>query len=66
MEKHVLAKKMFTNELNMGLPLWVLIVYRVETYWLSSKDKVLGAVVSKEGQADSILGHEMSYHYQFH
>ena len=33
-------------------------VYRMETNWLSSKEKVLGAVVSKEGHANSLLGHE--------
>ena len=38
MEKHVLVKQMFTNELNMGLPLWARIeksVHGVETHWLS-------------------------------
>ena len=51
MEKHVLVKKMFTNELNMGLPLWTWVkktVHAVETHCLSGK----------EGDADSLLGHE--------
>ena len=30
----------------------------METQWLSSKNKNPGAVVSKEGHADSVLGHE--------
>ena len=41
-EKHILVKKMFTNELNMGLLLWARvkkIVHGVETHWLSRKRK---------------------------
>ena len=41
------------NGLNMGVPLWVKkTVHGVETHWLSNKEKVLGAVVSKEGHAE--------------
>ena len=61
-------EKMFTNGLNMGLPLcaWVKkIVLGVETPWLSGKEKVQGAAVSKEGHAYSLLGHERSHHYWF-
>ena len=31
-------------------------VHVVETYWLSNKENVLGAVVSEEGHADSSSG----------
>ena len=61
-------KKMFTHGLNMSLPLqaWVgKSVHEVETHRLSGKEKVLGAVVSKEGHADSLLGHERTHHYWF-
>ena len=53
-------KKVFTNELNIGLPLWAYIektFHVVETHRLSSKEKVVGAAVTKEGDADSLLGH---------
>ena len=36
-----------------------------ETYWLSGKEKVPCAVVSKGGDADSHLGHEKNHHYRF-
>ena len=55
-EKHVLVKKIFTNELNMILPQWTWVkktVCGVETHWLLGKEKVTGAVVSREGDADS-------------
>ena len=42
---------MFTNGLNMGLPLWDWIektVHGMEMHWLSGKEKVPGAAVSKE------------------
>ena len=67
-KKHVLIKRMFTNWLNMGLPRWAWVektVHRVETHWLSSKEKVLDTAVSKEGHADSILWHERTHHYCF-
>ena len=47
-------QKIFTNELNIGLPLqtWVeKIIFRMETHWFPGKEKVLGAVVSQEGHA---------------
>ena len=59
---------MFTNKLNMGLPLWSWMektVHGVKKHWLSNKEKVLGATVSKEGHADSLLGHERIHHYWF-
>ena len=37
-------------------------IHRVETHWLSGKKKVLGATVSKEGHANSLLGHERTNH----
>ena len=37
----------------------------VEMLWLSSKEKVLGLVTSKEGHADSLLGHESTHHCWF-
>ena len=66
MEKHVLAKRMLTNGVKMGLPLQTWIektVYTVETHWLSSKEKVPGIAVHKEGHADSVLGHERIHIY---
>ena len=52
---------MFTNWLNMGLLQWALIekaVHGAALHWLSGKEKFPGAVVSKGGHADSLLGHE--------
>ena len=52
---------MFTNELNMNLPLrtWVENPsHEIKIHWLSDNEKVLGATVSKEGHADSILEYE--------
>ena len=66
--KHVLVKKIFTNEQNMDLPLllWVKKTVHVdEIHWLSGKEKVLGAVSNKEGDADSLLGHKWTHHYWF-
>ena len=66
MEKHVLVNRIFTNGLNIGLPLltWTKkIAHEVNTHWLSSKKKVLGLAVSKEGHADNLLGHERTHHY---
>ena len=51
MEKHDLI--MFTNMLNICFPLLA-----VERQWLSGKENGGSAVVSKEGDADSLLGHE--------
>ena len=56
------SKKMFTNWVNISLPLetWVKkTVHGVEAHWLSSKEKVPGSAISKEGQADSFLDYEM-------
>ena len=44
-----LSQKMFTNGLNIGLSPWALMkmtIYGEETYWLSGKEKVLGAAIS--------------------
>ena len=57
-EKHVLVKKIFTNELNIVLPLWAWVkktVYGAEIHWLLRKGKVLGTLASKEGHADSFF-----------
>ena len=65
MEKHVLAKKMFSNWLNIFFSLQAQvekIVHGVKIYWLSSKENT---ALSKEGHADSLLGHERTYHYWF-
>ena len=54
------SQKMFTNELNMALPLQAPAkntVHGVEIHWLSSKENMPGAAVSKEGHADSFLDH---------
>ena len=37
-------------------------VNRVETHWLSRTEKVLGATVSKESHANSVLGHERNHY----
>ena len=39
-------------------------LHEVEIHWLSDKEKVLGAVVSKEGHADSLLG-RVRIHYNW-
>ena len=59
---------MFTIGLNGGLPLQACIekiVHGVKIHWLFNIEKVPGAVVSKEGHAESILGHEKTHHYWF-
>ena len=64
METHVLVKRIFTNGLNMSLLLQASVektVYKVETHWLSDKEKVPDAVVSKEAHVDSVLGHHYWY-----
>ncbi len=57
------------NQLNsMNLPLWPWFekTHReMNTYWLSPKEKVPGAEVSKETHADSLLGQEKTHHYFF-
>ena len=60
------SEKKFTNELNIGLPLRGLvekIVHRVEKHWLTDKENILSAAVSKEGHADSLLGYERTHPY---
>ena len=60
--------KIFTNELNMGLQLWSWVektVHGVKTHWLSNKEKVPGRVISKEGHANSLLGHEITHQFWF-
>ena len=52
---------MFINGVNMALPRWVEKI----VYWLSDKEKVQSGVVSKEGNADSLLRHEQTNHYWF-
>ena len=47
-EKHALVQKMFTNVLNMEFPRRARVKGTVETHWLSGKEKVLGAAVSKQ------------------
>ena len=37
----------------------------VETHWLFGKEKVPSEAVSKEGDADSLLGHEITHHNWF-
>ena len=68
MEKHVLVIKMFTNWLNMGLPLWAWVektVDGIETDFFG-KEKVLGAAtVSQEVHVDSLLLHKRTLHYWF-
>ena len=63
-EKHLLDKNMYTNRLNMGLPLKAQDekrIHRVETHWLSSKEKVADTMVSKEGHADCLLEDERTH-----
>ena len=67
-EKHVLVQKKIKKCLQVGLPLWAWVKKTdqgVETQGLSSKEKVSGAVVSKEGHPDNLLGHERTQHYLF-
>ena len=35
----------------------------MKTHWLSRKEKAPVTAVSKEGHADSLLGHERTYHF---
>ena len=57
-EKHGLAEKVFTNGLNIGLPLCARVEttgHRIETHQLSGKENIPGAPVSKEGDVVWIL-----------
>ena len=59
------SQKMFTNDLNMGLPLRACFektVYGEETCWPSGKEKVPDAAISKADYTDSLLGHERTNH----
>ena len=54
----VISQTIFINEpiRDLSLRVWIeKTVYRVKTYWLTGKEKVLCAVVSKEGHTDSVL-----------
>ena len=68
-EKHVLVTQIFTNELSMELPCWNWVEKKtangVETFRLTSKEKFPFAASSKEGLANSILGHEMTHLYWY-
>ena len=62
------SQKMFTNGLIIDLTRgdWVeKTAHRVERYRLTSKEKVSGAVVRKEGDTDSVRGHERTSHHWF-
>ena len=66
----IVNRKIFVNELNISLPLWAWVkkkktVHGMETLWISSKEKVLSAVISKGGHADSFLGYEWTWHDWF-
>ena len=65
-ENYASVKKMYRNGLNKDLLLRARvkkIIYGVETHRLSSKEKVPGAEVSKEGDADCLLEHKRNHHY---
>ena len=55
---------MFANGQNVYLPLqaWL---HRMETCWLSSKEKVLSAAISKEGEVNCDLKHEITITIDF-
>ena len=61
-ERNILGQTMCTNGLNMGL---LLRFRREKTQWLSSKEKVPGAAVSKEGYVDNHLRLIMTHHNCF-
>ena len=59
-------KKMFTNELNVGLPrgVWVeKTVYGVQTHWLSGTEKILDEAASKQDDTENLLGHRRINQY---
>ena len=63
MKKHAFGQKMFTDGRNLGLPFGVCeekTIYEMGTHWLSGKERDPGAVVSKEGHADSHLGYDFT------
>ena len=64
-EEAYFNQKMFTNQLNIGLPQQARVemtVHGMETHWLSCKEKVSGSAVSKEGHADMLL-RQRKYNY---
>ena len=71
MEKNVLVKKKkktvyeSTPHAFASTSLFWKTVHGVETYSFSSEEKVLDAVVIKEGDADSLLEYERTHHYWF-
>ena len=59
-------KKKFTKGLNMGLPLQSLSKKDSQFEWKdwpSPIKELLSAVVSKEGHAESLLGHERTHYF---
>ena len=65
-KKHIFIKKKkkFMNGLIVGLPSWAWVkktVYRVETHWLTDKEKVSGSAFHKKGHVYSLLGHESNH-----
>ena len=53
------------NGLTMILLLWACLektVYWVKSHWLSSKKNVLDTAVSKKGNVDILLRHEINYY----
>ena len=57
-----------TNDQNIGLLQRAQIektVHGIETHWLFGKENVPGAVVYKEKDAGSLVGHEMIHDYWF-
>ena len=60
-------KKMFTNGLNMALPLWAWVkktVHRMETHWLIGKEKLLCTGVNKEGYVNGVVGQEKTHYWK--
>ena len=65
-KKHVLVKKMFTNELNILLPQRAGVkktIHGVKTLWFTSKEKVPNTMVSKECHTERLLLHERTHPY---
>ena len=51
-----------TSNMCLILLAWVKkTAYWLDAYWLSGKEKVIGAVVNKESHANSLLGHEINF-----
>ena len=64
----VYRESIFTNGLNMDLPLWAWVkktVHGMETHWLFCKEKVQDSVVSTRDITDSVLGDEVTPYYWF-